>query len=162
MEEGIFLNIRNDIMLWVVVYALCHKKTFYPPYEGSEKLLKKTLYNQKNSNHHMWVFDSWNEASGCTGYNAKKTQLPKVYCTVHHKRSFLNICNFWGFKFIFSAMLHCKELSFLHCNQCIQTLHLVIFIVRVTMGFLIFQTPRTGGTTYNYIFFQNSFCFLMA
>ena len=45
----IFLNIGNSIILWVVLYAICHKKTeniktkklnftFYPRYGGSEKL----------------------------------------------------------------------------------------------------------------------------
>ena len=59
----IFLNIRNSIMLWVVLYALCYKKTenilrkqikFYvlPPVQGVWKIVK-THYNPKNENPHM-------------------------------------------------------------------------------------------------------------
>ena len=68
----------NSIMLWVVLYALCHKKTenigekkknnnnyVLPSVQGVWKIVK-TYYNTKNKNHHMWVFDSSNEASGCT------------------------------------------------------------------------------------------------
>ncbi len=41
----------------------------------------KTRYNPKNENHHMGVFVSLNEASGCTGYYAKKTKLLKMITT---------------------------------------------------------------------------------
>ena len=72
---GIFLNIRNSIILWVVLYALCHRKPiffltikfyFLPPVQ-----IVKIHYNPKNENHHMWMFDNSNEAYGSTGYNAK-------------------------------------------------------------------------------------------
>ena len=105
----------------------------------------------------MWVFDSSNEASGCTGYNAKNPNT--LNCTVaekiwknHKNRSFFNTN--------FSATVHCKELRFLRCNQCIQTLHLsyqkhpntMILIFWVIIGFYNFSDPSYWGQ--NVIFFS--------
>ena len=46
------------------------KLVFLPLLPGVWKIVG-TLYTQKNENHHMAVFDSLDEASGCTDYNAK-------------------------------------------------------------------------------------------
>ena len=45
------------------------KSNIFPWYKVSE--IFKIHYNPKNENHQTWVFDSSNEASGCTGYNTK-------------------------------------------------------------------------------------------
>ena len=60
-------------MLWVVLYALCHKQTenilktnkilHFTPGTGGLKSCKNH-YNLKNENYVMGVFDSSNEASG--------------------------------------------------------------------------------------------------
>ena len=73
----------------MVLYALCYKKTeniskkqknyVLPLVRGVWKIAK-THYNPKNENHCMGVFDSLNEASGCTDYNAKN--LNSLQCTV--------------------------------------------------------------------------------
>ena len=77
----------------------------------------------------MLVFDSSNEASGCTGYNAKTPTLKTVSLLKKSGKTTKNSyvwknCNFWGVFLIFSATVHCTEWRFLSCNQCIQTLHL--------------------------------------
>ena len=43
----------------------------------------KTHFNPKKENHCMGVFDSSNEASGCTDYNAKNLNF--LQCTVAEK-----------------------------------------------------------------------------
>ena len=80
------------VLLWVVLYALCHKKAEnilkknkilrFTPGTGGLKIVKPH-YNPKNLNHCMGVFDSSNEASGCTDHNAKN--LNSLQCAVAEK-----------------------------------------------------------------------------
>ena len=72
------------VLLLVVLYALCHKKTeiilkknvFFPCYRGSH-------YNFIDNYLCIGVFDSSHETSGCTDYNTKN--LHSLQCTVAKK-----------------------------------------------------------------------------
>ena len=75
----------------------------------------------------MWVFDSSNEASGCTGYRAKKKPTLKTVPWLRNQENprKMVILIVGGFFLIFFATVHCKELRFfLRCNQHIQMFHL--------------------------------------
>ena len=113
----------------------------------------------------MGVFDSSNEAFGCTGYNAKKPLLLKQYrCWKNQEKPpktviFEKIVFFLDFSWFFQQQYIAKSWGFLCCNQCIQTLHLSYqtppyddFHFSGYNGFLQFFRPPVPGVKRKILF----------
>ena len=131
---------------------------FLPPVRGGWQIVK-THYNQKKENHRNGVFDSSNEAFGCTGYNAKKPQLLKQYrCWKNQekpqkKRSFLKKMFFWGvfLDFFSNCRLQRVEVFCVVISAsrrfiwAIKHPRTMIFIFLDIMGFYNFLDPPYRG-----------------
>ena len=82
----------------------------------------------KIENHRMVLFDSSNEASWCTDYNAKKLELISMNVLekmrLDRQKGPTKFEPFYSFSWFFPKW-YLKQSKFLHhCTQCIKTLHI--------------------------------------
>ena len=139
------------------------------PVRGVWKIVK-THYNPKNENLCNGVFDSSNEAFGCTGYNAKTTPtlkpvpLLKISGKTTKTVIFEKIVFLGGFLDFFQQRYIAKSWGFLRCNQCIPTLHLSYqtppyndFHFSGSNGFLQFFRRPVPGVKRKILFFFKIF-----
>ena len=150
---------------FICPYAIRKRKIFWkkikfyvlPPVRGVWKIVK-THYNPKNENHRMGVFDSSNEASGCTDYNAKN--LNSLQCTVaekikknpqkiqfFQKLPFLVVFpDFFSNGTVLRVGVFCVVTSASRrFIRAIKHPHMMIFIFWVIMGFYNFSDPVYRG-----------------